>query len=99
MFEELFNDIELDKKNYKKDLKISLNEMNKKLEKNNVTVSEYAVISGDSVKYTGKDLLQAYREYNNWNREQKSIVYATIKKGYFMEEEWIIDLKTLKYIK
>ncbi|KEI94406.1 hypothetical protein N496_19940 (plasmid) [Clostridium botulinum A2B3 87] len=99
LINKLFDDIELEKKEYKKDIEISLNEVNRVLEKNKFMVQEYAVTSGTSIKYTGNDLIEAYRQYNEWDRTEKNIVYAKIEKGIFMDIEMVIDLKVLKKIK
>ncbi|WP_251861027.1 hypothetical protein [Clostridium sp. Marseille-Q2269] len=102
MFEDFFNEIELNKQEYKKDIEISLNEVNKQLEKTKFTVEEYAVTSPNStpsIKYTGTDLIEAYRQYNEWDKDKKNIVYARIEKGIFMDVEMVIDFKVLKIIK
>ncbi|MBO0558977.1 hypothetical protein EXQ37_03840 [Clostridium botulinum] len=102
MFEDLFNEIELNKEEYKKDIEISLNEVNRQLEKTKFIVEEYAVTSSSntpSIKYTGADLIEAYRQYNEWNVKEKNIVYAKIEKGKLMDVEMVIDLKVLKKIK
>ncbi|KRU40015.1 hypothetical protein [Clostridium sporogenes] len=99
LINKLFEDIELEKNEYKRELEISLNEVNRVLEKNKFIVEEYAVTSGTSIKYTGNDLMEAYRQYNEWNRENKNIIYGQIEKGIFMDIEMVINIKVVKKIK
>lgn len=62
MFYEFFKELELNKEEYKEDIQISLNEINKCLQKTKFTVEEYALMNKDGlIKCTGNDLLETYR--------------------------------------
>lgn len=99
MLDDMLKEIELHKDEIEKDYKVTLNDMNKTFEKNKFTVNEYMVISDTTVKFSGSELLEAYREYNNWDRQDKNIIYARVEKGYFMDTLWIIDHEVIKVIK